>query len=201
MPTNKLVRSSCDIVLSSLAQQLDSDPVQFATSYEYRLTPVGGGTSLIYTYPVYRLQLSWVTGIQSSTTYDVDIRVNKDGIWSDYGASCQVTTPSGAMLAEETARLAYYGDEEVVIENPTTLSIYPNPNSGDQLNVNLEYLTPNSTLTVTDLYGKVILTKQLNTDQSEYRVNVQFENKLSAGFYLVSISSEGNTITEKLIVR
>jgi len=91
--------------------------------------------------------------------------------------------------------------EAGIITPLTTLHIYPNPNTGEQLNVNLENLIPNSTLTISDIYGKIILTKPLNTDQSEYKINVKFENKLTSGFYLVTIISEGNRIVEKLIVR
>ncbi|MGE0561486.1 MAG: T9SS type A sorting domain-containing protein, partial [Flavobacteriales bacterium] len=162
----------------------------------------GGGSVVNFVHTGnHSILLSWAVGLVNNTTYNVRVRAKVGGVFGNYGSSCQITTPSSAMMAYETTRTINMNEEESVIENPTTLSIYPNPNSGEQLNVNLEYLSPNSILTITDLYGKVILTKALNTDQLDYKVNVKFENKLSAGFYLVSISSDGKTITEKLIVR
>lgn len=201
--TTSLKTSYCGVTYTSMSAKLACYSVLDAEDYEWEFTPVGGGTVLldttISTSP--SILINFIPGIQEGVSYDVRIRPRLSGVYGSFGSSCEITTPSGAMIVQETARLAYYGEEESVIENPTTLSIYPNPNTGEQLNVNLENLSPNTTLTISDIYGKIVMTKPLNTDQSEYRVNVKFENKLSAGFYLVSISSEGNTITEKLIVR
>src|SRR5690606_36634745 len=104
-----------------------------------------------------------LAGIQMSTTYDVKVKVILGSDTSLFGSICTITTPSAAMIQNETAR--FIGEEVVEEEKlPTTLSIYPNPNSGEQLNVMMDNLTPNTTLILTDIYGKVILNKPLNTE-------------------------------------
>lgn len=202
IPIMSVTSSQCGAVVNSLSELIYFTSVQQSSNYEYKLTEQGTANVYYWNNTIYRVALGWFGSvIQPSTVYELQARAYVNGDWGSYSSICEVTTPSFSRLFELSSSRLSNQDEGEVINNPTTLSIYPNPNSGEQLNVNLEYLYPNSTLTITDIYGKVILTKQLNTDQSEYKVNVKFENKLSAGFYLVSISSEGNTITEKLIVR
>ncbi|MBI2279402.1 MAG: PKD domain-containing protein [Bacteroidetes bacterium] len=194
----------CGVTYTSMSNKLACYAVTDAEDYEFEFIPVGGGTPLldtnISTSP--SILLNMMPGIQVSTTYDVRVRAKLSGVYGSFGSSCQVTTPSSAMISNETARLIFDNETEEDLNTPsTTLNIYPNPNTGEQLSVNLENLTPNSTLTITDIYGKIILTKPLNTDQSEYKVNVKFENKLASGFYFINIVSDGNRITEKLLVR
>ena len=150
--------------------------------------------------------MSWfgANNIKPNTIYELQARANVNGVWGNYGSSCQITTPDVIPLSElnETARLMSNNEMEAGIITPlTTLHIYPNPNTGEQLNVNLENLIPNSTLTITDIYGKVILNKPLNTELSEYNIEVKFDNKLASGLYFINIISNGNRIIEKLIVR
>ncbi len=199
-----LKSSYCGVTYTSMSNKLACYTVTGAEDYEFEFTPVGGGSPLldtnISTSP--SILLNMMTGIQVSTTYDVRVRAKLSGVYQAFGPSCQITTPSSAMVLNATARLISDNEmEEGVITPVTTLTIYPNPNNGEQLSVNLENLTPNSKLTITDIYGKVILTNPLNTDQSEYKVNVKFENKLTSGLYFINIVSDGNRITEKLIVR
>lgn len=202
IPIMSVTSSQCGTVVNSLSELIYFTSVQQSSNYEYKLTEQGTANVYYWNNTIYRVALSWFgSAIKPNTVYELQARALVNGDWGAYSSICEVTTPSSLMMAQETSRLAYSNDDESIINNATTLSIYPNPNSGEQLNVNLEYLSTNSTLTITDIYGKVILTKQLNIDQSEYSVNVKFENKLSAGFYLVSISSGGNTTTEKLLVR
>jgi len=205
IPLPTIQDNHCGITMSQVNQQVYAKAIPNATQYEFMLISQDSGDTLNYlSCCTFRLNFAWFTGWNYNTTYDVSVRANVGGTWTAYGVSCPITSPSSQALYADNFNERLISEEdfqEEVTTIGTTLSIYPNPNSGEQLNVNLEYLSPNSTLTITDIYGKVILTKQLNTDQSEYKVNVKFENKLSEGFYLVSISSEGNTITEKLIVR
>jgi len=192
----------CGLTYATMSSKIACYAVVNAEDYEFEFTPVGGGTALvdtnISTSP--STLLNRIIGIQNSTTYNVRVRSRLSGVYQAFGSSCQITTPSAAMELNETAR--FMGEEVADVEElTTTLSIYPNPNSGEQLNVMMENLTPNTTLMITDIYGKVILNKPLNTELSQYNVEVKFDNKLTPGFYFITIVSEGNRITEKLIVR
>ncbi|MBL0048018.1 MAG: T9SS type A sorting domain-containing protein [Bacteroidetes bacterium] len=98
-PTTSL--SNCNILLSSLNQQIFTTPVNGATNYEYEFTAPG------YTAVVYRgngntdFRLIWIPtspavpgGPRYATTYSVRVKPYVGGVWLNYGAACTVTTPA-----------------------------------------------------------------------------------------------------------
>jgi PKD repeat protein len=199
--STSIMSTYCGKIYSSYSQQLNAYPVTNATEYEFEFTPVGGGSVVNYVRTGSSILLSWAVGLVNNTTYNVRVRAKVGGAFGNYGSSCKITTPSSSMELNETARLIGEEEEAIVEVIPTTLSIYPNPNTGDQINIVMENLTPNSTVMITDIYGKVILNKPLNTDLNQYNLEVKFDGKLSTGFYFVTVISEGSRVTEKLIVR
>ena len=206
IPVPNVTTAVCGSVLNSLNQVIYFNNVLKATSYEYRITEQGTTNTYYWNNSIYRVQLSWfgANNIKPNTIYELQARANVNGVWGNYGSSCQITTPDVIPLSElnENARLMSNNEMEAGVITPvTTLNIYPNPNTGELLNVSLNNLSPNSVLTLTDIYGKVILNKPLNTELSEYTIEVKFDNKLASGLYFINIISDGNRITEKLIVR
>lgn len=202
IPSPNVASSQCGTTINSLTELIYYTNVKNASNYEYRLTEQGTSNVYLDSNSIYRVQLSWfgVNNIKPNTVYELQARAYVNGSWGNYGNICQITTPSAAMELNETAR--FMENQEVVGEvKTTTLSIYPNPNTGDQINMVMENLTPNSTVIITDIYGKVILNKPLNTDLNQYNLEVKFDGKLSTGFYFVTVISEGSRVTEKLIVR
>lgn len=202
VPNTQVIPTQCGTTLSSMSTVVYANHISGSTSYIFEVS----NTDLSYSVTKTAwaggraIKLSEFPGIIANTTYNIRVKAVLGGNTGNFGATCQITTPSQTMIQNETAR--FIGEEVVEEEKlPTTLSIYPNPNSGEQLNVMMDNLTPNTTLIITDIYGKVILNKPLNTELSQYNVEVKFENKLTSGFYFITLVSEENKITEKLIVR
>lgn len=83
-----------------------------------------------------------------------------------------------------------------VAENPIqNSSVYPNPTNGI-VNVTIPALTEKATITLYDLQGRVIMTKEAN------QVNTSFgiEN-LQDGVYLVNIANEQTSVTKKIVLK
>ncbi|MCB9363913.1 MAG: PKD domain-containing protein [Flavobacteriales bacterium] len=201
--TTKLRDIDCGKVLPDSATYITCDYIAGATQYQYEI--VNTTPSFIDTITRssnYRfIYLNSVSGVQYNTTYDIRVKIKVSGVWGNYGPVCQVTTPASAIVnGGTTSRLADNNEFEEKI-NPTTLTIYPNPNQGEYLFVELADLAPNSELVVTDIYGKQVERMILNTEESNYNTTVRFKNKLTAGFYMVTVHSNGQSITKKLIVR
>ena len=77
----------------SLRQQLRAKLVDNATQYEWELESQGDGTILSGIVNSNRvLYLKDVPGIKYNTTYTIKARVNLDGIWSNWGKTCSITT-------------------------------------------------------------------------------------------------------------
>jgi Secretion system C-terminal sorting domain len=84
-----------------------------------------------------------------------------------------------------------------IAENKTAaIALYPNPSANGLFNVDLGNVSGKSTVTVYDIVGKVILTKEVTTGNKQTL-------DLSAqanGCYFVNIKNDNGTITKKLTV-
>lgn len=83
----------------------------------------------------------------------------------------------------------------------TSLALYPNPvNGGD---VHVAYNVPAGSkalaLTVTDITGKVVLAQQLDNNSGLHAYTIP-SNTLRSGMYIVSVSSVGGRVQQKLVV-
>lgn len=83
-----------------------------------------------------------------------------------------------------------------------TLSVYPNPANGNDINIiyNLEKSVSSSTLSIYDLSGKKIHSENLNNTQGFYQHKISNQN-LSAGMYIVAIEFNGKAVQQKLVIR
>ncbi|MBL4593399.1 MAG: PKD domain-containing protein, partial [Flavobacteriales bacterium] len=198
--TTHLRPADCGVIMPSYSSFILCEYVAGATEYEYEFSNVGLGYTQTYTRPK-----SWryvwvdkVPGIQLSTTYDVRIRAKIGGIYTSYGATCQITTPASARIG------IFPEDEEPNISNINTkleMKMYPNPNQGEFVYLELQGLSANSEIIVTDIFGKTILNQPIDSDYETYSGTLRFNQKLDSGFYLITIISNNNKVTKKLVVR
>ena len=90
-----------------------------------------------------------------------------------------------------------YVDNCTNITNNTALefSISPNPNNGT-FDIVMPILYENTAIEILDLSGKIIFSEKLS--QKKQRLDI---NNISRGIYLISVHQNGNTKTEKLIIK
>ena len=90
-----------------------------------------------------------------------------------------------------------YVDNCTNIHNNTTVefSISPNPNNGT-FDIVVPNIYENTTVEILDLSGKIIFNEILS--QKKQRLDI---NNISRGVYLISVNQNGNTKTEKLIIK
>ena len=200
--TTQLRASDCGIVMSSYSNYITCDYVQGATAYEYEFVNTGLGYNQTYlrSNPSYRfVYVDSLPGIQLNTTYDVRVRAKVNSVFTAYGNICQVTTPVSAKMGNP------YVEEQPEIsdarENNLVMVIYPNPNQGEFVYVEVQGLTENTEILVTDIFGKTIAERQINADYGNYNGTIRFDKKLSSGFYMVTVISGGQKTTKKLIIR
>ncbi|MCB0402596.1 MAG: PKD domain-containing protein [Flavobacteriales bacterium] len=198
--TTKLINNDCGIVMSSYSNYITCDYVAGATNYQYEFSNIGLGYNQIMNrhYNWRYVYVNDVPGIQLSTTYDVRVRAKINGVWGSFGTVCQITTPSSLRLGTPSSF-----DEEPQWSdvNELEMIIYPNPNSGDFVYLDLKGLDQDAELIITDISGKVIQQQVINTDETDYNSTLRFNEKLNSGFYLVTVVSGTHKITRKLIVR
>ncbi len=200
LPLTNLRAVDCNVSIPSFQYEMRANAVKFATLYEFRLTPQGGGSTLYFSNSVYKMRLAWVGGVLLSKNYDVDVRSFKDGVYSPYGPICQITTPS------TSARMIFDEEEEtnsIILNfvNNLDVTIYPNPNQGDFIYLDVNGLDANSQFIVTDISGKIVQQQQIDSNSENYNGTIRFNEKLNSGFYFVTIVSGNQKITKKLVVR
>ncbi len=83
-----------------------------------------------------------------------------------------------------------------VADNPVLNSaVYPNPTKG-LVNVAIPALTDNATITLYDLQGRAIMSKNTNQVYTSFSI----EN-LQDGVYLVNIANDQGAVTKKIVLR
>jgi len=95
-----------------------------------------------------------------------------------------------------TAKKASVNEPEVIAEN-NLISIYPNPATNNEFNIVLPELKTGdvATLTITDITGREVLIKKVNTSSAKINHN------LGSGIYIVNINSDAFNVSKKLIVK
>lgn len=200
-PVTEINPVFCNTTLASISTEIRAIPIAGATQYEFQLVPQGGGSTINFVSPTnFRLKFSQFTGWTSNTTYDVSVRAFVNGAFTAFGTSCPITSP-GSTMSREINDIADNGSFPNDLYTDFDMSIYPNPNQGQSVYLELQGLTPNAQSYVTDLSGRTILYKSLNNDSQNINAILEFNDKLSPGFYFISVISGSKKITKKLIVQ
>ncbi|MCO5275993.1 MAG: T9SS type A sorting domain-containing protein [Flavobacteriales bacterium] len=192
---------SCNETRSFIApyNYLYAKPVTGATTYTFKITGDDGNYNggIEFVRNTYILALGWGTGeapaLTDQTTYQVQVRVTVNGIEGTYcGNSCNVTIDNNPGLRPRLAQT----------EGQPEMSLWPNPNNGQHLNVAMGGL--NSELTTADvrlmdLTGRVALGTQLNVLDGAINSVIELSSTAN-GTYLLQIIAGGNTYTKRVVV-
>jgi hypothetical protein len=171
------------------------------------------------------LYLNWPASsgliLECSATYEVDVRVSLDGgaTWcvgnpssaaaanfqdaSDpstaWGKVCNVTITGGTCLPAFQG-----GSSSMAVQTGGELTMYPNPNRGDQLFLSLSEVAADiNTVTVDifDLTGKRVMARTIAVQDGFVKTNMELNGDLSGGLYMVNITAGDRTYTERLVIQ
>jgi PKD repeat protein len=147
---------------------------------------------------------SQISGI-TNTTYDVIVRARIGGNWIAFGSTCSLTITGASSMVIYGG--PPQGHRNLEIENngePTTVTIYPNPNNGQFvfLNVNNAGAENNKMLVnVTDLYGKIVYSEQMPVSASYTHQQITFNRTLAKGMYFVNVIIGEEKYSNKMIIK
>ncbi len=198
--TIKLRNSDCGKVISNYRHYILCDILPGATSFEFEFTNTSLSFNQVVSSSTRSLFVNQVPGIQLSTSYDVRVRGYVSGQWTDYGTICQITTPATARLGNVNPEEEVISEDEKIATN-LDMVIYPNPNQGNFIYMDLKGLQANAELYVNDISGKTVHQQQLEADYGNYNGTLRFNEKLNAGFYMITVVSGTQKMTKKLVVR
>jgi len=179
-----------------------ADQVLGATAYEFRfdngvetLMEVKAGVSFFF----HTTDLIFTPGI-----YTVDVRAFAGGQWSDFVNACPITIlPTPEVGGGSSDDVADGSDVRSVGIADISLNMYPNPNSGDAVFVNLSGMSDDAQrirVEVIDLTGKVVHYDEIGNNGSEANFIMEFAEPLSKGMYFVNLYVDDSMMVEKLTV-
>ena len=138
-------------------------------------------------------------------TFEI-LDVYGDGICCSYGNGAYSVTDalgavvcSGAEFAASEQKAFKTGVLGLNEMETIALNVYPNPASG-LLNVSFEANNADFVITLTDLQGRVISSKEMANLNGTQLVTFSTEN-VASGSYIVTVASNGTKTTKNVVVR
>lgn len=193
-----------------IGNAVSGDPLACGVlNYTYEFTQVVSctndtvaGAPILYTTPGANayLPLGVLTNLANTGAWDVSIRPNfsyGDGVFGpvqriSVANSSAMTELSESSMTDEVERT------EVML---SSASLYPNPNEGVMMNINLTDLSEGDVwMRITDSFGRMVHQQRYVSNGSLNTV-VVFDQPLASGVYVVEFRNAENVLTEKLVVR
>lgn len=152
------------------------------------------------------LQLSDVAGLQNGAVYEVRVKPEfANGSMTMYGGTELLSIIGAAgMQAEIDSPVAITDDaERDLFENLGDVAIYPNPNRGDYVNVNINNIADGVDRVLIDIYdsfGKLVMSNQYAPNGSNLNMIMTLDG-MASGLYTVNIIVDGEVRTERMLIQ
>ncbi len=197
IPTTQLAPSSCNVSLATTPQTLWCNYVPGATNYQYRVSNAASSYTTTYTKPSDNQSFSLVllSGIQHSTTYNVEVRASVGGVWGNFSTICTVTTPAvGSVGPADPGSFRTEADGSII-------SIFPNPVIGEELNLTMSETSTSGEVRVeiSNLTGEKMFSRQLSYSAGDI-ITLPVDKNLPGGIYFVTVVVDGRSIHQKFII-
>lgn len=168
-----------------------------------------------------KVDLVWATASERNNDYFV-VERSKDGIeWEEVvkvqGAGNSTTTlnyfdvDKSPLRGRSYYRLTQYdfdgkssksNIESVNIESKKDFSIFPNPTSQENIQLRLEgFKYDQLTISLQDLSGRTYLAQSLNGASNSETIPLSIDSKLSSGVYIVTVRTNNQTYTKRLVLQ
>jgi hypothetical protein len=147
------------------------------------------------------LNLNTVAGLVAGATYDVRVRPIFSYGPGAYGAAdcLSIVGPVG-MTTEGPVADQMATEDKVEVDGIAT-AIYPNPNAGTMLNINLTGVTSEIVnVDVRDQMGRLVHSAQYTVNNGSLNGIITFNNQLAGGMYTITFNADGEVRTERFVV-
>jgi subtilisin-like proprotein convertase family protein len=187
-------------------QRIHSRPVAQATEYQWRFRIPAENIEIIRSSTGYFLNLNWGAAVaaplEAGKTYEVDVRAFRNGAWcvdpldpdSAWGDICLLTIQNPP---------AQGGNQNLALAGEGDISLWPNPNNGDQFWINMGGIAEDVltvALDIHDLTGKRVMAREIPTQGEHLYTVIDLNGDLANGVYMVSIIAGDMRYTERLII-
>jgi hypothetical protein len=103
VPTTKIATTFCGSTLATLDTKIPAVVVSGASGYRFEIT--SGGSTTVYDSPLYLFKLADAGVAAYGTTYAIRVAALVSGVYGNYGASCNVTSPTLTISSVPTTKV------------------------------------------------------------------------------------------------
>jgi hypothetical protein len=205
LPTTEVIPADCGTTLNSYTEDIHCTERTAATKYRWELTNTSTLQVTTYTRQTgnENFKLSYAELYDPNVTYDVRVAALLNGVWTDYGSTCQVTSPSGAALVlndDETEEMLQkttidiFGGTSTVEEDVfAETTVYPNPFK-QNVNINFGSNTLEKEIRIYNAVGQLLTT--INTADNVMELDL---SELGHGVYMMQVISGDQMKTIRLV--
>jgi hypothetical protein len=206
-----LTNAMCGASIPTMSTNVFSTSVACATDYRFSIN--GPGLSNVVHNPTFsnffRPSQLVSQGMQLNSTYSVQVSVLTNGIWSNFGNACNITTPLAFVLSDfedfdllndkEEGNELVEGNLGINEFNENTLSLYPNPsNSSFKFSMN-EFPLIDDRIEVSILNSMGQIIKSESFKSIEEIENYSFGENFAQGIYLVNLKLGSNQLQKRIV--
>jgi hypothetical protein len=144
------------------------------------------------------LAMSMIPGLSNNQQYNVSIasmHIDQQ-TQSNYGtAQCMRTYGfAGSPILDESE------NDHPEEKRTTHIQLYPNPNGGERVVLNIKGMEGETIITITDAMGRTIeqMTKTIEGDY--FQQEVMFQQSLSSGLYQITMDNGNHRESERMVV-
>ncbi|MBK9076591.1 MAG: T9SS type A sorting domain-containing protein [Flavobacteriales bacterium] len=197
LSANKLISSWCDktTLVYANSTQIYASNNPAASGYQFWMADPHGTYSRRVFKTTQNLQPTNLVTLPPPADLDLNVRVRAlvNGVYTPFGPACiiRLNTPGGG-----SGRSTILFDEASAI----SLSLYPNPNRGEQLFLALGGVQADTKveLDVMDLFGKRVFADRFAAPSEEFIHSMDLNN-LASGVYLVNVHVGDRLYTQRLV--
>jgi hypothetical protein len=146
------------------------------------------------------LQLLTVPGLVAGATYDVRVRPIFTSGPGSFGAADCITIVGVVAMTAQDGPVNEMEAERVEVSG-IEAGLYPNPNTGSMININLTGVTSEVVnVDVLDQAGRVVFAGQYTVNNGSLNGTITFDQQLAGGVYMMKFTMDGESRTERFVV-
>ena len=190
----ELLPDYCDLTGATAQDSLFCTPVAGATAYTFWLFDPHTALRRKFVKLNPRLGPADMANTPDGLNLNVRVRAKVGGVFTPYGPTCRITTNTvpEAPLANGTP--GSFG--------PARITVWPNPNTGDQVNISLTGINPKTriaTATLVDATGRQVMSFTLQAADGMLNSSLDLGDAVN-GVYLLRINADGEVIESRITV-
>ena len=191
-----LVAASCNVTIPSKITAINTVISQAVTGYRFQITDPSNQIQTVDRVPAYFNLAQLPQGYLPSTIYSVKVAVTTGtlGVYSPYGAACNITTPAGTSRGNDVA----IEDLTAIVSQDFKVIALPNPftsNFGFDIT---SFTDTKVAIKIYDMIGKLLESRDVEYNDV---INQSIGENYPSGVYNVIVSQGDNLKTLRVIKR